>query len=128
MVRHPEFEEYSVHYPIKHSKHSSHSYAVEWAGSHHAILDVGCGKGFLAEELIKNDNHVTGIDILPKTAVLPALEQYYQADLDTASLISLSNCPASTSTAFCFSTFWNTSQRATGYCASVVRLSRATAS
>ena len=32
----------------------------------------------------QNDNHVTGIDILPKTAVLPALEQYYQADLDNS--------------------------------------------
>ena len=81
VVRHPEFEEYFVHYPIKHSKHSSHSYALEWAGSHHTILDVGCGKGFLAEELAKNDNRLTGIDILPKAAVLPALEQYYPADL-----------------------------------------------
>ena len=81
VVRHPEFEEYFVHYPIKRSKHSSHWYALEWAGSHHTILDVGCGKGFLAEEFVKNDNHVTGIDILPKSEVLPALEQYYQADL-----------------------------------------------
>ena len=81
VVRHPEFEEYFVHYPIKHSRHSSHSYAIEWTGSQHTILDVGCGKGFLAEELVKNENHVTGIDILPKAAVLPSLEQYYQADL-----------------------------------------------
>ena len=81
VVRHPEFEEYFVHYPIKQSKHSSHSYAVEWVGSHHTVLDVGCGKGFLAEKFVKNDNSVTGIDILPPAEVLPSIERYYQADL-----------------------------------------------
>jgi len=79
--RHPEFEEYFVHYPIKLSRHSSHSYAIELAGSRHSILDVGCGKGFLAEKLVDNENRVTGMDILPPSAVLPALARYYQADL-----------------------------------------------
>ena len=79
--RYPEFDEYFVHYPIKLSRHSSHSYALELAGSRHSILDVGCGKGFLAEELAKNENRVTGIDILPPSAVLPAIDHYYQADL-----------------------------------------------
>ncbi len=79
--RHPEFEEYFIHYPIKFSRHSSHSYALELAGSHHSILDVGCGKGFLAEQMVKNENRVTGMDILPPSAVLPALSRYYQADL-----------------------------------------------
>ena len=79
--RFPEFEEYFVHYPIKLSRHSSHSYAIELAGSRHSILDVGCGKGFLAEKLADNDNRITGIDILPPPEVLPALSRYYQADL-----------------------------------------------
>jgi glycosyltransferase involved in cell wall biosynthesis len=79
--RYPEFDEYFVHYPIKLSRHSSHSYALELAGSRHSILDVGCGKGFLAEQMVKNENRVTGIDILPPSAVLPALNRYYQADL-----------------------------------------------
>jgi len=35
----------------------------------------------LAAELTKNDNRITGIDILPKSEVLPALARYYQADL-----------------------------------------------
>jgi glycosyltransferase involved in cell wall biosynthesis len=82
--RYPEFEEYFVHYPIKQSRHSSHAYALELAGARHSILDVGCGKGFLAEELIKNDNRVTGIDILSPAEVLPALSRYYQADLGSS--------------------------------------------
>jgi glycosyltransferase involved in cell wall biosynthesis len=82
--RHPEFEEYFVHYPIKHSQHSSHMYAADWVGSNNAVLDVGCGRGFLAGELVKNGNHVTGIDILPQSDVLPSLENYYQADLDNS--------------------------------------------
>lgn len=84
VARHPEFEEYFVHYPIKHSPHSSHTHAIELAGSHHKVLDVGCGKGFLAAEIAKNDNEVTGIDILPVSAVLPSLKHYYQADLDNS--------------------------------------------
>lgn len=84
IVRHPEFEEYFVHYPIKRSKHSSHSYAIEWAGSNNKVLDVGCGKGFLAEEFIKDSNEITGIDILPAADVLPAVRHYYPADLDNS--------------------------------------------
>jgi 2-polyprenyl-3-methyl-5-hydroxy-6-metoxy-1,4-benzoquinol methylase len=84
VARHPEFEEYFVHYPIKHSPHSSHTYAIELAGSRHKVLDVGCGKGFLAEEFVKNGNEVTGIDILSPSEVLPSLQRYYQADLDNS--------------------------------------------
>ena len=79
--RYPEFEEYFVHYPIKQSRHSSHAYATELAGSRHSILDVGCGQGVLVEELVKNENRVTGMDILPPSQVLPALDRYFQADL-----------------------------------------------
>ena len=84
VARHPEFEEYFVHYPIKHSPNSSHTYAVELVGSNHKVLDVGCGKGFLAEEFVKNGNEVTGIDILSPSEVLPSLQRYYQADLDNS--------------------------------------------
>jgi 2-polyprenyl-3-methyl-5-hydroxy-6-metoxy-1,4-benzoquinol methylase len=81
-ARYPEFEEYFVHYPLKRSEYSSHSFAIALAGSGNRVLDVGCGKGFLATELMRNGNRVTGIDALPAEEVLPSLERYFQADLE----------------------------------------------
>ena len=77
----PEFQEYFVHYPIKHSKYSSHYYARLMTGSNHDVLDIGCGEGFFAAELAKSGNRVTGIDdrVSPSN---PVFEQYFSADLD----------------------------------------------
>jgi 2-polyprenyl-3-methyl-5-hydroxy-6-metoxy-1,4-benzoquinol methylase len=78
----PEFQEYFVHYPIKQSKYSSHYYARRMVGTNQTVLDLGCGEGFFASELVKDGNKVTGID----NRVLPAensvFEQYFAADLD----------------------------------------------
>ncbi|HLG98416.1 MAG TPA: bifunctional glycosyltransferase/class I SAM-dependent methyltransferase [Bryobacteraceae bacterium] len=76
-----EFQEYFVHYPIKHSRHSSHYYARLLTGSNHDVLDIGCGEGFFAAELAKSGNRITGVD--DRTA--PAndvFERYFSADLD----------------------------------------------
>lgn len=78
----PEFQEYFVHYPIKHSKYSSHYFVRQMVGRNHDVLDLGCGEGFLARELVKDDNLVTGVDVLPETKRSDALERYYSADLD----------------------------------------------
>lgn len=78
----PEFQEYFVHYPIKHGKYSSHYYAQQMVGRNHEVLDVGCGEGFFAAELVKQGNRVTGIDALPTACESPALAEYYSADLD----------------------------------------------
>jgi len=77
----PEFQEYFVHYPIKHSKYSSHYYARLMTGSNQDVLDIGCGEGFFAAELSKSGNQITGIDdrVTPANAVF---EQYFTADLD----------------------------------------------
>jgi 2-polyprenyl-3-methyl-5-hydroxy-6-metoxy-1,4-benzoquinol methylase len=77
----PEFQEYFVHYPIKHSKYSSHYYARLMAGSNHDVLDVGCGEGFFAAELAQSGNRITGIDdrVAPANDVF---ESYFTADLD----------------------------------------------
>ena len=40
----PEFQEYFVHYPIKHSQASSHYYARQMVGSNQDVLDIGAGK------------------------------------------------------------------------------------
>jgi len=80
--RYPEFQEYFVHYPIKQSRYSSHYYAQQLTGANHEVLDIGCGEGFLAVELAKNGNRVTGVDALPEAAKSAALNDYYSADLD----------------------------------------------
>ena len=77
----PEFQEYFVHYPIKQSKYSSHYYARRMTGARHDVLDVGCGEGFFAAELVKDGNRITGIDDRPAPAT-PAIERYFRADLD----------------------------------------------
>src|SRR5260370_38452100 len=78
----PEFQEYFVHYPIKHSNRSSHDYASKMVGVNQDVLDVGCGEGFLAAELVKGGNRVTGIDDRPAPTAMSNLERYYSADLE----------------------------------------------
>ncbi len=77
----PEFQEYFVHYPIKHSKYSSHYYARRMTGVRHEVLDIGCGEGFFAAELARSGNRITGIDdrTVPSQ---PVFERYFAADLD----------------------------------------------
>jgi 2-polyprenyl-3-methyl-5-hydroxy-6-metoxy-1,4-benzoquinol methylase len=84
VMRAPEFAEYFVHYPIKHSKHSSHYYARQFVGRDRDVLDVGCGEGFFAAELKKDGNRMVGVDALPSAGEHGALERYISADLNTA--------------------------------------------
>lgn len=80
--RYPEFEEYFVHYPVKQSKYSSHYYTRRLAGSGKRILDIGCGEGILASELVQNGNRVSGTDFLEHPRHQPELEHYMPLDLD----------------------------------------------
>src|ERR1051325_10992413 len=80
--RHPEFLEYFVHYPLKLSKGSSHTYALQLVGANREVLDIGCGEGLLAAELKHSGNRITGVDELPRAARESVLEQYYSANLD----------------------------------------------
>ncbi len=80
--RHPEFQEYFIHYPIKHSKYSSHYYALRFTGAGREVLDIGCGEGFFAAELAKNGNRVTGVDALPQPSQTTALCDYRSANLN----------------------------------------------
>jgi 2-polyprenyl-3-methyl-5-hydroxy-6-metoxy-1,4-benzoquinol methylase len=81
--RAPEFQEYFVHYPIKHSRHSSHHYARLLVGRDQDVLDMGCGEGFFAAELQKDGNRIVGVDELPTAGEHGALEQYISADLNS---------------------------------------------
>ena len=81
LARHPEFEEYWVHYPVKESRGSSHYHLWRLAGSNHRILDVGCGEGIAAARLAEAGNRVTGVDVLPAPKNLDRLERYVCWDL-----------------------------------------------
>ena len=78
----PEFQEYFVHYPIKHSRSSSHAYARRMVGSNHDVLDIGAGEGFFAAELAANGNRVTGIDNRLSPVETARFERYFSADLE----------------------------------------------
>jgi 2-polyprenyl-3-methyl-5-hydroxy-6-metoxy-1,4-benzoquinol methylase len=78
----PEYQEFHVHYPLKHSRHSSHDYCLQLCGHDNDVLDVGCGEGFFAAQLSRNGNRVVGIDALARPQHADAFTQYVQADLD----------------------------------------------
>ncbi|HEY1494870.1 MAG TPA: bifunctional glycosyltransferase/class I SAM-dependent methyltransferase [Candidatus Solibacter sp.] len=84
VTRAPEFAEYFVHYPIKHSRHSSHHYARQLVGRDQDVLDIGCGEGFFAAELKADGNRIVGVDAIPTAQHNDALEQFITEDLNAA--------------------------------------------
>ena len=78
---HPEFEEYWVHYPLKQARYSSHDYVTRMVRGSLKVLDVGCGHGYVAEQLAESGCRVTGMDSLPEPDRLSAMEAYVQCDL-----------------------------------------------
>jgi 2-polyprenyl-3-methyl-5-hydroxy-6-metoxy-1,4-benzoquinol methylase len=84
VTRAPEFAEYFIHYPIKHSRHSSHHLARRMVGRDRDVLDIGCGEGFFAAELRADGNRVVGVDAIPSAQRNEALEQFITADLNAA--------------------------------------------
>jgi 2-polyprenyl-3-methyl-5-hydroxy-6-metoxy-1,4-benzoquinol methylase len=78
----PEYKEYFVQYPIKHSKGSSHHVVQKLVGTNQDVLEIGCGAGLYSNELQKSGNRVTGIDPAPEPGLPEAFEKYVRADLD----------------------------------------------
>jgi 2-polyprenyl-3-methyl-5-hydroxy-6-metoxy-1,4-benzoquinol methylase len=81
VAKFPEFQEYFVHYPIKHSSWSSHQFARQAVMTGDEVLDIGCGRGVLAGEMVERGCRVVGVDFIPSDQVAPGLEQYIQTDL-----------------------------------------------
>ena len=76
VAAYPEFQEYYIHYPVKESTYSSHHFARLAIGKGEDILDLGCGRGQLAEEFVRKGNRVTGVDVLPPEQVSRSLDPY----------------------------------------------------
>ncbi len=91
VAKYPEFEEYYVHYPVKQSTHSSHHFARLAVGTGEDILDLGCGRGVLAEEFVRRGNRVVGVDILPPDKVSTALQRYLQESFFLNGLANVKN-------------------------------------
>lgn len=79
--KYPEFSEYFMHYPLKGGRHSSHHYFRQLVGTNQDVLDCGCGEGYFAAELVKQQNRVVGIDVLPAPNGEGVFEKYIQCDL-----------------------------------------------
>jgi glycosyltransferase involved in cell wall biosynthesis/ubiquinone/menaquinone biosynthesis C-methylase UbiE len=86
LAKFPEFEEYFVHYPIKTSPHSSHTFVKDAVGTGQDVLDIGCGEGFLDNEFKEAGNRIWGIDFIPHAKFSSVMEGYAQADLNSGLL------------------------------------------
>jgi 2-polyprenyl-3-methyl-5-hydroxy-6-metoxy-1,4-benzoquinol methylase len=81
VARFPEYQEYFVHYPVKASSWSSHQLARQSVVPGDSVLDIGCGRGVLAAEMVERGCRVVGADVIPPDQVVPVLEEYIQTDL-----------------------------------------------
>jgi 2-polyprenyl-3-methyl-5-hydroxy-6-metoxy-1,4-benzoquinol methylase len=69
-------------YKFKESPYSSHGLIIRKITPGSVVLDVGCGRGFLARAFAKRGAHVVGVDGLPPSAIVPEVNEYHKADLE----------------------------------------------
>ena len=69
-------------YDMKLGFTSSHTMAIDAVRPGANVIDIGCGRGYVARELAKKANHVTGVDqYVPNHSDDPKVS-YYQWNLD----------------------------------------------
>ncbi len=71
-------------YESKESDASSHRRIVRWLADRpqSRVLDLGCGDGYVAEQLRAAGHHVVGVDLAPSEGVEARLDGFIAADLD----------------------------------------------
>lgn len=73
-------------YDLKLGFTSSHTLAIERTQPDARVLDIGCGRGYVAEELARTAQHVTGIDqYVPASSTNPKID-FRQCNLDAGQL------------------------------------------
>ena len=82
VAQYPEYAEYFQHYPMKRSRHSSYQYFLSWIGKRQQVLDIGCGEGFFAKEVVEAGNSIVGIDALESPTYVRLFDAYAQANLE----------------------------------------------
>jgi glycosyltransferase involved in cell wall biosynthesis len=69
-------------YDVKLGFTSSHTMAIDSVHPGASVIDIGCGRGYVARELAKKAGHVTGVDqYVPEHSDDPKIS-YYQWNLD----------------------------------------------
>ncbi|HWB59976.1 MAG TPA: glycosyltransferase [Chthoniobacteraceae bacterium] len=73
-------------YDLKLGYTSSHTLAIARVKPGADVLDVGCGRGYVADEFAKTARHVTGVDqYVPSSSANPKVE-FFGANLDEGKL------------------------------------------
>lgn len=82
IVYHPKFDyaHDNDYYVLKLGQPSSHQWAVDYCKGKKAVLDIGCGPGWLGAEIRRNGSFVMGVDKFHQA--VPGLDWFRQEDLD----------------------------------------------
>jgi methionine biosynthesis protein MetW len=68
-------------YEFKNFPLSSHRQIIESVSEGSNVLDLGCGRGLIAEDLKKKGCRITGVDMLPADEISPSVDKYIQMNL-----------------------------------------------
>ena len=76
-------------YVFKNFPHSSHRHIIDIIEPGSKVLDIGCGRGLLVEELLKKNVEITGIDSLPSVFVDSRIKHYIEWDIENLEHVAL---------------------------------------
>lgn len=71
-------------YDLKLGFASSHTFALEAVKPHATVLDIGCGQGYVAKEMLTKADRVVGLDQYVRPSTDPRME-FKQWDVDASS-------------------------------------------
>lgn len=77
------YAEYFKSYPLREHRYSSHNLIANYLGSNKAVLDIGCGSGYISYKLKASNNIICGVDIEENELNQSNCDEFVPADLDT---------------------------------------------